>query len=65
VAGPVQGPGFDRVTGSVLFLKKKKLKRRRFSKKKGQNSTGLQPGHLVNPQGKPGHTGFFLSLFFL
>jgi hypothetical protein len=64
VAGPVQGPGFDRVTGSVLFLKKK-LKRRRFSKKKRQNSTGLQPGHRVNPQGKPGHTGFFLSLFFL
>ena len=55
-------PGFGRVS-SCFF----KSKRRHFSKKKKQKSTGLQPGLAGSTRspGQLGHTGFFLPLFFL
>jgi hypothetical protein len=52
--------GFDRVTGSIFFLKSK---RRRFSKKKKQKSTGYN--RFFDRVTPPGHTEFFFTLFFL
>jgi len=53
--------GSSGLAGSTLSLKKSK--QRRFTKNK--KSMGLQPSCRVNSPGLPGHTGFFLSLFFL
>jgi len=57
--------GFRVLTGSAksIFFKKNS-KRRRLSKKIKVN--GFANGFFwVNPRGHPGHTGFFLPLFFL
>ena len=72
-----KSPGLDRVTGSAgsFFFKSK---RRRFSKKNKKKVNGFATGSCrinqvagstrrvsrVNPSGQPGHTGFFLPLFF-
>jgi hypothetical protein len=57
--GPVEGSGFDRVARVNFFFLKSK--RRCFSKKK-QKPTGC---NQIFDQVLPGHTGFFLPLFFL
>jgi hypothetical protein len=69
VVGPVQGPGSgfwpSHQVGRVSFFFYFKSKQHRFSKKnkKKIKVNGFTTGSCwVNP---PGHTGFFLPLFFL
>jgi len=75
MAGPVRGPGFgfwrDHRVGRVNSLFLKKSKRRHFSKKKKQKSTGCNRFltrfcrvSRVNLPGHPSHTESWLFLFF-
>jgi len=59
-----QVSSFDRVI-KLLRLKKILKNQNDVVLKKNQRlATGFLTGSLVNPSGQPGHTGFFLPLFF-
>jgi len=72
MAGPVQSSGFDRVTGlagSIFFFKKNQndvvLVKKKTKINELQPSFWLGLAMSTGSPGQPGHTEFFLTLFFL